>query len=261
MNGIILLPVTAMASGFLAAGVLQATGGFNALGVVLKSLAGFKLLGVAGMLAIFVQMQTILPLSCSRILTAALVPVLYLFGPAQFNLITWPQLAIVMSAYIINATTSCGPSPLGGGGTMGEGQMRAESGFIKGAYTFTSMAIMAPIAAIYMKFMNFTIFMPSHPGFSQNLLIVGVYVTIILGLSYGMMVFVSRSITSDTKRNWRLQLVYFLIAGGISGSVLALAVYEFQLLQIVQGFIGGLIAAFLIGVMVPKTLSLVRQTA
>ena len=165
MNGIILLPVTAMASGFMAAGVLAATGGFDALGVILKNLSSLEFLGVAGMLAIFVQMQTILPLSCSRILTAALVPVLYLFGPAKFNMLTWPQLAIVMAAYMINATTSCGPSPLGGGGTMGEGQMRAETGFIKGAYTFTAMAIIAPLAAIYMKFMNFSIFAPNNPEF------------------------------------------------------------------------------------------------
>ena len=75
LEGIILLPVTAMAAGFLAAGALAATGGFNALGVLLNSLVNIPFLGVAGMLAIFVQFQTILPLSCARILTAALVPV------------------------------------------------------------------------------------------------------------------------------------------------------------------------------------------
>ena len=260
MGGIILLPVTAMASGFLAAGVLAATGGFDALGVILKSLSSIQILGVAGMLAIFVQMQTILPLSCSRILTAALVPVLYLFGPAKFNLVTWPQLAIVMAAYMINATTSCGPSPLGGGGTMGEGQMRAETGYIKGAYTFTSMAIMAPIAAIYMKFMNFTVFSPDNPDFSQNLLMLAIYTLVIIGISIGMMRFVSRMIEDNSSRNWNIQLYYFLISGGIAGAVLAFAVYEVKILQISQGFIGGVIAALLIGLMVPKTLAIVRKT-
>ncbi|MBD3290877.1 hypothetical protein GF337_18865 [candidate division KSB1 bacterium] len=261
MNGIILLPVTAMASGFMAAGVLAATGGFDALGVVLKNLATLEFLGVAGMLAIFVQMQTILPLSCSRILTAALVPVLYLFGPAKFNMLTWPQLAIVMAAYIINATTSCGPSPLGGGGTMGEGQMRAETGFVKGAYTFTAMAIMAPLAAIYMKFMNFNIFAPDNPEFQQNIFTIIAYTVIIIGVSAGMMTFVSRYISDNTNKNWQLQLAYFLISGGIAGAILSISVYEFQLLQIFQGFVGGIIAAFLIGVMVPKTLSKQRKTA
>ena len=127
MEGIILLPVTAMAAGFLAAGALAATGGFDALGVILNSLVNVPFLGVAGMLAIFVQFQTILPLSCARILAAALVPVLYLFGPAKFAFLDWSQLAIVMAAFIINATTSCGPSPLGGGGMMGEGTMRGRN--------------------------------------------------------------------------------------------------------------------------------------
>jgi len=261
MNGIILLPVTAMASGFMAAGALAATGGFDALGVILKSLSTVQILGVAGMLAIFVQMQTILPLSCSRILTAALVPVLYLFGPAKYNLVTWPQLAIVMAAYMINATTSCGPSPLGGGGTMGEGQMRAESGFIKGAYTYSSMAIMAPLAAIYMKFMNFTVFSPSNPDFSQNIITIILYTFVIIAISIGMMSLVSRMVSNNDTKNWRLQLIYFLISGGIAGAVLGFSVYELQYIEIVQGFIGGVFAAFLIGVMVPKALSVVRKTA
>ena len=261
MNGIILLPVTAMASGFMAAGALAATGGFDALGVILKSLSTIQILGVAGMLAIFVQMQTILPLSCSRILTAALVPVLYLFGPAKYNLVTWPQLAIVMAAYMINATTSCGPSPLGGGGTMGEGQMRAETGFIKGAYSYSSMAIMAPLAAIYMKFMNFTVFSPNNPDFSQNIITIILFTFVIIALSIGMMSFISRMVTNNDTKNWRVQLIYFLISGGIAGAVLGFSVYELQYIKIAQGFVGGVFSAFLIGVMVPKTLSVVRKTA
>ncbi len=260
MNGIILLPVTAMASGFMAAGVLAATGGFDALGVILKSLSSIPFLGVAGMLAIFVQMQTILPLSCSRILTAALVPVLYLFGPAKFNLLTWPQLGIVMAAYIINATTSCGPSPLGGGGTMGEGQMRAESGFIKGAYTYSSMAIMAPLAAIYMKFMNFKIFAPNNPEFTQDIITIVIYTFVVIGISIIMMALISRFISDNSTANWRYQLGYFLLSGGIAGAVLSFAVYEIKILEIFQGFLGGVFAAFLIGVMVPKTLSVSRKT-
>ena len=75
-----------------------------------------------------------------------------------------------------------------------------------------------------------------------------------------MMAYVSRSITENTSRNWQLQLIYFLFSGGIAGAVLALSIYEFKLLQIFQGFIGGVIAALLIGVMVPKTLAIVRKT-
>ncbi|MEW6531754.1 MAG: hypothetical protein AB1473_13030 [Thermodesulfobacteriota bacterium] len=255
MEGIILLPVTAMTAGFLAAGALAATGGFDALGVILNSLVGVPFLGVAGMLAIFVQFQTILPLSCARILTAALVPVLYLFGPAKFGFLDWSQLAIVMAAYIINATTSCGPSPLGGGGMMGEGTMRAETGFIKGAYTFASMAIMAPLAAIYMKFLNLSVFQPSDPAFVRDVLTIAQFALVVIVANVALVALGARFFGPDQSRNWWLQTGGFITAGGLAGGILAFALFETNPSAIVQGIVGGMIAAILIGVMVPRFLS------
>ncbi len=260
MEGIILLPVTAMAAGFLAAGALAATGGFDALGVILNSLVNVPFLGVAGMLAIFVQFQTILPLSCARILAAALVPVLYLFGPAKFGFLDWSQLAIVMAAFIINATTSCGPSPLGGGGMMGEGTMRAETGFIKGAYTFASMAIMAPLAAIYMKFLNLSVFQPSDPNFTQDILVIGEFTLVIAAVNILFVYVGGRVFSQDTSRNFFLQLVGFLLSGALAGGVLAFALFEANFTAILQGITGGVVAAALIGLMVPARLSS-RMTA
>ncbi len=260
MEGIILLPVTAMASGFLAAGALAATGGFDALGTILSSLVKAPFLGVAGMLAIFVQFQTILPLSCARILTAALVPVLYLFGPAKFGFLDWTQLAIVMAAYIVNATTSCGPSPLGGGGMMGEGTMRAETGFIRGAYTFASMAIMAPLAAIYMKFLNLSIFAPSDPNMLKDILTIAQFTVVIVLANIVFIFLIRRLVDSNQSRNWLIQLIGFLAGGAIAGGVLAFALFELNPVAIGQGIVGGIIAAALIGLMVPKTLSR-RMTA
>lgn len=260
MEGIILLPVTAMASGFLAAGALAATGGFDALGTLLNSLVKVPFLGVAGMLAIFVQFQTILPLSCARILTAALVPVLYLFGPAKFGFLDWSQLAIVMAAYIINATTSCGPSPLGGGGMMGEGTMRAETGFIKGAYTFASMAIMAPLAAIYMKFLNLSVFEPTDPRFVRDLLTIAEFALAVAVVNIGFIVFVGRMIGTETSKNTVVQLVAFVAGGALAGGILAFALFEQNTTAIFQGIAGGIVAAVLIALMVPKTLSR-RMTA
>ncbi|MGB6065832.1 MAG: hypothetical protein WBG50_13590 [Desulfomonilaceae bacterium] len=255
MEGIILLPVTAMAAGFLAAGALAATGGFDALGVLLNSLVKAPFLGVAGMLAIFVQFQTILPLSCSRILTAALVPVLYLFGPAKFGFLDWPQLAIVMAAYIINATTSCGPSPLGGGGMMGEGTMRAETGFIKGAYTFASMAIMAPLAAIYMKFLNLSVFEPSNPNFVGDIVTIAEFALVIVGVNVIFIYLGSRLFGTNGSKNFAIQLGGFLLSGAMGGGILAFALFESNVTAILQGITGGVIAAALIGLMVPRTLS------
>lgn len=255
LEGIILLPVTAMAAGFLAAGALAATGGFTALASILNSLVAIKALGVAGMLAIFVQFQTILPLSCARILTAALVPTLYLFGPAQFDFLSWSQLAIVMAAYIINATTSCGPSPLGGGGMMGEGTMRAETGFIKGAYTFASMAVMAPMAAIFMKFLNLSVFQPSDPRFVRDILMIGSFALAIAGVNVIFIFLGSRIFNPSASRNFLVQLFGFLFSGGLGGGILAFALFEIDITKILQGALGGVIAAALIGLMVPKTLS------
>ncbi len=255
LEGIILLPVTAMAAGFLAAGALAATGGFQALGILLNSLVNVPFLGVAGMLAIFVQFQTILPLSCARILTAALVPVLYLFGPAKFGFLDWSQLAIVMAAYIINATTSCGPSPLGGGGMMGEGTMRAETGFIKGAYTFASMAIMAPLAAIYMKFLNLSIFQPGDPRFLRDIITIGEFALLIAVVNIAFIYAGSRLFGPDASRNFVIQAVGFVLAGAFSGGIVAFALFEHDVPALCQGMVGGVVAAVLIGVMVPKTLS------
>jgi hypothetical protein len=260
MGGIILLPVSAMAAGFLAAGALAATGGFNALGNILKGFSNIPFLGIAGMLAIFVQIQTILPLSCSRILTAALVPVLYLFGPAKFDLITWPQLAIVMAAYMINATTSCGPSPLGGAGMMAEGTMRAETGYIKGAFTFSSMAVMAPLAAIYMKFLTLSSFPVSGLQFERNVWMIIGFTVIIFAANAIMIKFTNIFLSGNVNRDWWHQLLGFVIPGAIGGAILAFCLYETAFLPIIQGTIGGIIAALLIGLMVPKRLGPTEKT-
>jgi len=253
MSGIILLPVTAMIAGFMAAGALAATGGFDALGNLLRGLSAIPILGAAGMVAIFVQIQTIIPLSCSRILTAALVPVLYLFGPAGYAFLTWDQLAIVMAAYMINATTSCGPSPLGGGGMMGEGQMRAESGYIKGAYTFTAMATMAPLAAIYMKFLNLSIFDPANPDLTRDLATIGAYALIVVGANAIGIGLLSR-IAGSSERSFLMHNVLFVAMGMLAGMILSVSVYGFEAVQIAQGAVGGAVAAVLIAVMVPRKL-------
>jgi hypothetical protein len=256
MTGIILLPVSAMIAGFMAAGALAATGGFDALGDILRGLSRFAPLGVAGMLAIFVQVQTMIPLSCSRILTAALVPVLYYFGPAKYGMLDASQLAIVMSAYMINATTSCGPSPLGGGGMMGEGQMRAENGYIKGAYTFASMAIMAPLAAIFMRFLNLTSFTGGTIDLAKDVPAIIGYTVLIIGVNVVLIGGLSRMITGDLGKDYKTQAIAFLIGGTFSGVILALSVFGFDPIAAAQGGFGGLLAAAWIAFMVPKKLQI-----
>jgi hypothetical protein len=258
MNGIILLPVTAMASGFMAAGALAATGGFNALGTLLKGLAVVPFLGVAGMLVIFVQIQTILPLSCSRILTAALAPVLYMFGPAGYNLITWPQLAIAMAAYIINATTSCGPSPLGGGGMMAEGQLRAQTGYIKGAFTFAAMAIMAPLAAIYERFIAFSVFRAPGLEARERLGSLIVYSIIIVAVAIALIIGLAHFIKRKPDLGWKYQFGCFIAGGLLCGVVLSVSLFEFKIVPMLQGAVAGVVASSLVALMLPKNLSVKR---
>jgi hypothetical protein len=258
MNGIILLPVTAMASGFMAAGALAATGGFDALGTLLKGLASVPFLGVAGMLVIFVQIQTILPLSCSRILTAALVPVLYMFGPAGYNLITWPKLAIVMAAFMINATTSCGPSPLGGGGMMAEGQLRAQTGYVRGAFTFAAMAIMAPLAAIYERFIAFSVFQAPGLEAKERLGSLIVFSIIIVAAAIALIIGLGHLIKRTPELGWRYQFGCFIAGGLLCGMVLSISLFELKIVPMLQGAVAGVVAAILIALMVPKSLTIKR---
>jgi hypothetical protein len=254
MGGIILLPASAMVAGFMAAGALAATGGFDALGRIMKGLSQFALFGVAGMLAIFVQLQTIIPLACSRILVAALVPVLYLFGPARFNLLTWGQLTIVMAAYIINASASCAPSPVGGAGMMAEGTLRAETGYLKAGFSFVSMAIMAPVAAFTMKLMTLSSFSSGELGsrsIGKLLLSLGLTVAIAIGIMKGIAWMAAR----NSGGAWRANFAGFLAAGILAGGSLAFAVFGLESIPLFQGGFGGGVAACLIAFMTPRTLT------
>ncbi len=143
---------------------------------------------------------------------------------------------------------------------MGEGTMRAETGFIKGAYTFASMAIMAPLAAIYMKFMNLSVFQPSDPNFTQDILVIGEFTLVIAAVNILFVYVGGRVFTQDTSRNFFLQLVGFLLSGALAGGVLAFALFEANFTAILQGITGGVVAAALIGLMVPARLSS-RMTA
>ncbi len=256
MAGIILMPATAMIAGFMAAGTLAFTGGFTVLGSLFKYMSDG--LGVALMLAFFVQMQTILPLSCSRIMTAALVPVMYLFGPAGFALLNWPQLAIVMSAYMINATTSCGPSPLGGAGMMAEGTLRAETGYLKAALSFASMAVMAPLAALFMRFVNLQIFQTTLApiiGYDPNLTMLMVTLVVVVAVYFILIRVLGLMLGKNLGVNWSMNFIGFLVAGAISGAMLSFALFMESpdlLNQMLLGAGGGSLAALLIAAMIPR---------
>ena len=138
---------------------------------------------------------------------------------------------------------------------MGEGTMRAETGFIKGAYTFASMAIMAPLAAIYMKFLNLSVFEPSNPNFVRDIVTIAEFALVIAGVNVIFIFAGSRVFGANASKNFAIQVVGFLFSGAMAGGILAFALFELNGTAILQGITGGVIAAGLIGLMVPKMLS------
>lgn len=251
LRGIILMPATAMVAGFLAAGSLAATGGFDALGLVFKMVATTPL-GIAGMLVIFSQIQTLLPLPCGRVLTAALVPVLYIFGPDGVGLINYWQLSIIMAVYIINAAVSCGPSPLGGGGMMAEGTLRAETGYLRGAFSFASLVVMSPLVALFMMSTKFYSFQGTTTTYSQMFTLLGLTV-ILLVVGVVVLKWVSKIMQRGTAGSRTTNLAFFMAGGALAGTIITFAMDMQNSSELLQGALGGVLAGLGIALMTPSS--------
>ncbi|MFQ6052294.1 MAG: hypothetical protein ACE5K4_11475 [Candidatus Hydrothermarchaeota archaeon] len=150
LAGVILHPIMAMTSGFLIAGALGLAGGFDALldlcwkiahfvdaifiplqglGISFLGLKEGISIGLPFVAVILVNIPTITPMPCGRILAAALIPGVYYFAKAIAEVTNNPvALPILIGAFIVNAAASCGPSPLGGVGGIGEGNLGVEIG-------------------------------------------------------------------------------------------------------------------------------------
>ncbi|UMZ74095.1 hypothetical protein [Natranaerofaba carboxydovora] len=232
MAGIIIHPVTALTAGFLMAGSLAATGGFDALGNIFDFITTTPL-GLAGMLAIFVQIETMLPMPCGRILAAALLPVMYALGPAEMEILTYEQVAIGMAAFIVNAAASCGPSPIGGVGTIGEGLLRSDLGFLRTGQSFAIMAGMTPLAAIVMKFLTI------EGDFVVGLILI--FILLIVNLIL-MNALDPDRISGGEGGKKDMTLLAFIIGGAVAGAIIAFSLDMSSGTELMQGAIGGIIA-------------------
>jgi len=123
IGGVILHPIMAMISGFIIAGALVAIGSFDVLIQILMVIAGTPL-GFIGVVVILANVPTILPMPCGRIIAMSLMPGILMFGlkVSQETQNPW-MVPLVLTGFIINAAASCGPSPLGGIGGIGEGNL------------------------------------------------------------------------------------------------------------------------------------------
>jgi hypothetical protein len=179
--GLILHPIMAMTAGFLIAGAMGLAGGFDVLLIILRAMAEFEISGVTilgyiGVGIILANVPTIMPMPCGRILAAALIPGVYLYGgaianyygifldpalpltdPTNFKFIT--IVATILAAFIVNAAASCGPSPLGGIGGIGEGNMGTpigSSGKSQAAGIMVATGVCALVIALVVQPLPYT---------------------------------------------------------------------------------------------------------
>ncbi|HNU91943.1 MAG TPA: hypothetical protein PKO25_08725 [Spirochaetota bacterium] len=148
VGGIMLHPLTAMLSGFIAAGVLGAFGGFTVLVGLLDFAASSTPLGYAGVAVLLAYLPIIFPMPCGRILAVSLIPAVLMFGErlAEATAVPSVQPALLI-AFILCAAASCGPSPLGGIGSLGRGGLRLKN-FNDGLPQVLAILIGVPVAAL-----------------------------------------------------------------------------------------------------------------
>jgi hypothetical protein len=125
LAGVVLHPLSAMLAGYLLAAALTLSGGFDALLVILVWLATHSPLGWLGVAVLLVNVPLMLAMPCGRIISVSLIPGVLMFGE-QLSLVTGFQAAtpVLLCSFVLCGASSCGPSPIGGVGNIGEGRLR-----------------------------------------------------------------------------------------------------------------------------------------
>ena len=160
---IIIHPITALISGFLVAGALEASGAFEAAADGLQRLEGIKtkggmpIFGIVGTVVLLTNLPTIIAMPCGRILAAAMMPAALFFGVRVARTFGNPVLvSVVVFPFIVNAAASCGPSLIGGIGTIGEGLARLETGSLSDAQQL-GIILATGVCALVMRFVTVAI--------------------------------------------------------------------------------------------------------
>ena len=157
---VIIHPITALTAGFLVAGGLEASGAFAAaadgLGRIEKlKFRGRTIFGFTGTVVILTNVPTLIAMPCGRILGAALMPAALFFGYRVAKVMGDARMVgVVVFAFIVNAAASCGPSPLGGIGTIGEGLSKMPIGSFTTAQS-TGIMICTGVCALFMRYVTF----------------------------------------------------------------------------------------------------------
>jgi hypothetical protein len=157
---VIIHPITALTAGFLMAGRLEAAGAFAAAADALSRIEklkfkGFTVFGFTGTVVILTNIPTLIAMPCGRILGAALMPAALFFGyRIAKSMGDARMVGVVVFPFIVNAAASCGPSPLGGIGTIGEGLSKMPIGSFTTAQS-TGIMIATGVCALFMRFITF----------------------------------------------------------------------------------------------------------
>jgi hypothetical protein len=160
---IIIHPITALIAGFLVAGALEAAGAFEAAADGLQRMEGFRvkggapLFGVVGTVVLLTNLPTIIAMPCGRILAAALMPAALFFGVRVARAFQMPALvSVVIFPFIVNAAASCGPSLIGGIGTIGEGLAQLDTGSLSDAQQI-GIILATGVCALVMRFVTVSV--------------------------------------------------------------------------------------------------------
>jgi hypothetical protein len=150
--GVILHPLTAMIAGFIMAGALVVTGAFDTLVFILSWLAFNTPLGFIGVAILLIYLPIIFPMPCGRVMVAALLPGVIMFGQKLAEITKFPPaFSGLLIAFILCCAASCVPSPLGGIGAIGEGNLGMKQG-IAAKPLQLGILLGVPVAALVATF-------------------------------------------------------------------------------------------------------------
>ncbi len=178
IQGIMLHPLTAMISGFIAAGALNMFGGFDVLVQMLSFLSEHTPLGYIGVSILLIYLPIFLPLPCGRIIAVSLIPGVLMFGEHVSLVAGIPAIQEVMIVcFILSGAASCGPSPLGGIGSIAEGRLRLKGSISR--VLSLSIFLAVPIAGFSVKAIGLSTDVLEY-GFLIEAVITGLVVGVVI---------------------------------------------------------------------------------
>jgi hypothetical protein len=234
-------PITAIIAGFMLAGAVEAGGGFTAASRILSRI-GASFLGLSGTIVLLVNVPILFAMPCGRVWAAALLPAAIRFSSELARQRNNPSLVpIVVIGFIVNAAASCGPSPLGGIGMMGEGTAGFTLGSFSNAQQMSIMIItqltMAAAAFLYKIPTSRVAQLPPQQAFSTNLPKAAYFVFFFYVICLGAVFIIRPSVPLQTILLGMTVVV--MIAGRVTLRELMAGIIIHPVTAMVAGFIMG----------------------